>query len=111
MAANVHTLKINALSLDKLSFISGAKGPAEALNMDGRKPVKAFVFPRPTMPKNQLRKFSPFIVEDIPACFSIHFSHGFEDEKTGNIVMYFSVSVLCYFCTIAYLFAHLLTQI
>ena len=87
-------LKINALSLDKLSFISGAKGPAEALNMDGRKAVKAFVFPRPTMPKNQLSKFSPFIVEDIPACFSIHFSHGFEDEKTGNIVMYFSVSVL-----------------
>lgn len=83
-------LKINSLKLDQLSFISGAKGPAEALTMDGRAPVRAFVFPRPTLPEDELTKYSPFVVEDIPACFSIHFSHGYEDERSGNIVTYFS---------------------
>ena len=68
-------------------------GPAECLGMDGLEPVRAFVFPRPTLSEDEKKEFVPFIVNDIPACFSIHFSHGYEDDKTGNIVSYFSVSV------------------
>jgi all-trans-8'-apo-beta-carotenal 15,15'-oxygenase len=83
-------LKINSLEMDQFAFLSGAKGPAECLGMDGRSPVKAFVFPRPTLSANEKEKYTPFMVEDIPACFSIHFSHGYEDEKTGNLVSYFS---------------------
>lgn len=52
--------------------------------------MKAFVFPRPTLSEEKKKEFEPFVVEDIPACFSIHFSHGYEDETTGNIVSYFS---------------------
>mmetsp|Transcript_37085 Transcript_37085/g.66802 ORF Transcript_37085/g.66802 Transcript_37085/m.66802 type:complete len:706 (+) Transcript_37085:100-2217(+) len=87
---NYVMLKINALKLDQLSFLSGAEGPAECLGMDGRAPVRAFVFPRPTLSQDKKKDFAPFEVNDIPACFSIHFSHGYEDEKTGNIVSYFS---------------------
>lgn len=90
-------LTINALTMDQVSFLSGAKGPAESLGMDGRAKVRAFVFPRPTTSSTSAcegKKFSPFVVNDVPACFSIHFSHGYEDEKTGNIVSYFSVSHL-----------------
>ena len=87
LTQNYVVLKINALSMDKVSFLSGAKGPAECLGMDGRSPVRAFVFPRPTCKDSKVK---PFVVNDIPACFSIHFSHGYEDEKTGNIVSYFS---------------------
>jgi all-trans-8'-apo-beta-carotenal 15,15'-oxygenase len=83
-------LKINSLEMDQVSFLSGAKGPAECLRMDGRAQVKAFVFPRPTLSAKEKEQYRPFVVEDIPACFSIHFSHGYEDEKTGNIVSYFS---------------------
>jgi len=83
-------LKVNALEMDKLSFLSGAEGPAECLGMDGRANVHAFVFPRPTLSREEKTEYSPFLVEDIPACFSIHFSHGYEDEKTGNIVSFFS---------------------
>ena len=83
-------LTINTLKMDQLAFISGAKGPAECLGMDGRAPVKAFLFPRPTLSSEEKKKFTPFVVENIPACFSIHFSHGYEDEKTGNIISYFS---------------------
>lgn len=85
-------LKINALTLDQLSFLSGAGGPAECLDLDGRAPVRAFVFPRPTLAAADRKEFVPFAVRDIPACFSIHFSHGYEDEQTGNIVSFFSVS-------------------
>jgi all-trans-8'-apo-beta-carotenal 15,15'-oxygenase len=91
-------LTINALNMDQLSFLSGLKGPAESLGMNGRALVRAFVFPRPTTTP-RMPKFAPFVVNDIPACFSIHFSHGYEDEKTGNIVSYFSVSsILFIFC-------------
>ncbi len=86
-------LKINSLRLNKLSFLSGAVGPAESLSMDGRAPVRVFAFPRPTLSGDDMMNFSPFAVDDIPACFSIHFSHGYEDPKTGNIITYFSVSV------------------
>lgn len=104
-------LKINSLKLNKLSFLSGAKGPAESLSMDGRAPVRAFVFPRPTLSGDKLKEFSPFVVDDIPACFSIHFSHGYEDTNTGNIITYFSVSILglgyCLSCsTLAYPHSH-----
>mmetsp|Transcript_18596 Transcript_18596/g.41416 ORF Transcript_18596/g.41416 Transcript_18596/m.41416 type:complete len:707 (+) Transcript_18596:112-2232(+) len=87
LTENFVVLKINALSMDQVSFLSGAKGPAECLGMDGRSPVRAFVFPRPTCKDSKMK---PFVVNDIPACFSIHFSHGYEDEKTGNIISYFS---------------------
>mmetsp|Transcript_31045 Transcript_31045/g.65693 ORF Transcript_31045/g.65693 Transcript_31045/m.65693 type:complete len:716 (-) Transcript_31045:888-3035(-) len=86
-------LKINALEMDKWPFVSGARGPAECLGMDGRAPAKAFVFPRPASEKEEKGggdPAAPFLVDDIPACFSIHFSHGYEDEKTGNIVSFFS---------------------
>jgi all-trans-8'-apo-beta-carotenal 15,15'-oxygenase len=91
-------LKINSLKLNKLSFLSGAVGPAESLSMDGRAPVRVFVFPRPTLSRDELIDFAPFAVDDIPACFSIHFSHGYEDTKTGNIIAYFSVSVRYRIC-------------
>lgn len=29
-------LKINALEMDQMAFLTGAKGPAESLGMDGR---------------------------------------------------------------------------
>ncbi|KAL7535303.1 hypothetical protein ACHAXR_006402 [Thalassiosira sp. AJA248-18] len=90
LTENYVMLKINALEMDKLSFLSGAKGPAECLGLDGRAPVRAFVFPRPTLSGEKKKDFAPFIVDNIPACFSIHFSHGYEDNKTGNIVSYFS---------------------
>jgi all-trans-8'-apo-beta-carotenal 15,15'-oxygenase len=67
-------LKINSLEMDQVSFLSGAKGPAECLRMDGRAQVKAFVFPRPTLSAKEKEQYRPFVVEDIPACFSIHFS-------------------------------------
>lgn len=78
-------MKINALTMNELPFLMNLKGAAAALSMDGRSPVRAFIFPRPTA-KTQ---FEPFSV-DVPACFSIHFSHGYEDEETGNIVTFFS---------------------
>ena len=93
-------LTINALNMDQLSFLSGSKGPAESLGMDGRALVRAFVFPRPALSTEEKTTFAPFVVNDIPACFSIHFSHGYEDEKTGNIVSYFSVSSTCGSCSI-----------
>jgi len=85
MTDNCIVLQINALSMDPLPFLANLKGPAACLSMDGRAPVNAWIFPRPTS-KNQ---FEPFSV-DVPACFSIHFSHGYEDEITGNIVTFFS---------------------
>jgi len=71
--------------MNQLPFLVNLKGPAASLSMDGRAPVKAWIFPRPTS-KTQ---FEPFSV-DVPACFSIHFSHAYEDETTGNIVTFFS---------------------
>ena len=83
-------LTINTLKMDQLAFISGAKGPAECLGMDGRAPVKAFLFPRSTLSSEEKKKFTILDVENIPACFSIHFRHGYEDEKTASIIPYFS---------------------
>jgi all-trans-8'-apo-beta-carotenal 15,15'-oxygenase len=80
-------LKVNAISLDRLEFLSGLKGPAAALKMDGRAPVRGFIFPRPTCNDKTMRE--PQEVS-IPPCFSIHFSHGYEDEKTGNLVTFFT---------------------
>mmetsp|Transcript_11221 Transcript_11221/g.24263 ORF Transcript_11221/g.24263 Transcript_11221/m.24263 type:complete len:718 (-) Transcript_11221:44-2197(-) len=78
-------LKVNSLSMERTPFLLGLKGPAASLKMDGRAPVKVFVFPRPTAST----QFEPYSVE-VPACFSIHFSHGYEDSDTGNIVSFFS---------------------
>jgi all-trans-8'-apo-beta-carotenal 15,15'-oxygenase len=85
MTENVILLQVNSLKMNQASFLSGVKGPASALAMDGRGTVYLHVFPRPTS-KN---RFEPFFVE-VPPCFSIHFSHAYEDEKTGNIVSFFS---------------------
>ena len=82
---NYIIMKINALTMNQLPFFMNLKGPAASLAMDGRAPVRAYIFPRPTA-KTQ---FEPFSVE-VPACFSIHFSHGYEDEETGNLVTFFS---------------------
>jgi len=86
MTENCIVMKINALSMDQLPFLINLKGPAASLSMDGRSPVKAWIFPRPT---SKRAPFEPFSV-DVPACFSIHFSHCYEDEETGNIVTFFS---------------------
>jgi all-trans-8'-apo-beta-carotenal 15,15'-oxygenase len=85
MTDNYLVLKVNSLKMDKTPFLLGLKGPAASLSMDGRAPVQAWIFPRPTS-QNQ---FEPFSVE-IPACFSIHFSHSYEHPETGNIVSFFS---------------------
>jgi len=92
LTENYIVLKVNALTMNKLPFLAGMKGPAAALAMDGRAPVKAVIFPRPTnSAKSNLEKHEfPIIVDDVPACFSIHILHSYEDEKTGNIVMFFS---------------------
>ena len=79
---------INSFELDRTAFVSGLKGPAESLSMNGRKSVRGYVMPRPTA-KKQNPEMEPFEVE-IPASFSIHFSHAYEDEVTGNLVMVFS---------------------
>jgi all-trans-8'-apo-beta-carotenal 15,15'-oxygenase len=85
LTENYVVLKVNALKMNQTPFLLGLKGPAASLEMDGRAPVTAWIFPRPTC-KDQ---FEPFAVE-VPACFSIHFSHAYEDEDTGNIVAFFS---------------------
>lgn len=85
LTENCILLKVNSLKMDQASFLSGMTGPAASLKMDGRAPVQMHVFPRPTA-ENQ---FEPFQVE-VPACFSIHFSHAYEDEETGNIAAFFS---------------------
>ena len=80
-------LTVNALKLDTAKFLSGIKGPAASLEMDGRSNVFVHVLPRPT---NKVEyQFEPYVVE-VPACFSIHFSHAYEDETTGHIRMFFS---------------------
>jgi all-trans-8'-apo-beta-carotenal 15,15'-oxygenase len=76
---------VNALEMNQLPFLLGVKGPAASLNMNGRANVTAVVLPRPTA-KNQ---FQPYAIS-VPPCFAIHFSHGYEDEKTGNLVAFFS---------------------
>jgi all-trans-8'-apo-beta-carotenal 15,15'-oxygenase len=85
LTENCIMLKVNALKMNTLDFLSGAKGPAASLAMDGRSNVFVHVFPRPTAKK----QFEPYVVE-VPACFSIHFSHAYEDEETGNLVSMFS---------------------
>ncbi len=85
LTKNAVMLKVNSLKMNTLNFMSGIKGPAASLEMDGRSNVFVHVFPRPTA-KNQ---FEPYFVE-VPPCFSIHFSHGYEDEETGNLVAMFS---------------------
>ena len=71
--------------MNTMNFMTGMKGPAASLEMDGRSNVQVHVFPRPSA-KNQ---FEPYVVE-VPPCFSIHFSHAYEDEDTGNLVSFFS---------------------
>ena len=85
MTENYVFFIVNALSMQMVPFLSGIKGPAASLSMDGRAGVVGFGFPRPTASSDK----KPFQT-DIPASFSIHFSHGYEDETTGNFVSYFS---------------------
>lgn len=82
---NCIMIKVNALTMNTATFLAGVKGPAASLAMDGRAPVTVHVFPRPTA----VEQFEPYAVE-VPACFSIHFSHGYEDPATGNLVSFFS---------------------
>jgi hypothetical protein len=77
--------KVNSLSMDPAAYMSGMKGPAAALSMDGRAPVTVHILPRPCAENS----FEPFSVE-VPACFSIHFSHAYKDKVSGNIVTHFS---------------------
>ena len=82
---NCIMLKVNSLTMNTAPFMAGVAGPAASLAMDGQAPVKVHVFPRPTA----ANQFQPYSV-DVPACFSIHFSHGYEDKETGNLVSFFS---------------------
>mmetsp|Transcript_43377 Transcript_43377/g.52571 ORF Transcript_43377/g.52571 Transcript_43377/m.52571 type:complete len:498 (+) Transcript_43377:4910-6403(+) len=77
---------INSFEMNMFSFLSGMKGPAASLKMDGRGATRAVLFPRPTSDM----QFEQPIEIDVPAHFSIHFSHAYEDEITGNIISYFS---------------------
>ena len=85
LTENCIMLKVNSLKMNTMNFMTGMKGPAASLEMDGRSNVQVHVFPRPSA-KNQ---FEPYVVE-VPPCFSIHFSHAYEDEDTGNLVSFFS---------------------
>lgn len=85
LTKNYILLKVNALTMNQLPFLMGLKGPAASLEMDGQANVFVHVFPRPTAKE----QFEPFVVE-VPPCFSIHFSHAYEDEESGNIVSFFS---------------------
>lgn len=76
-------LKVNSLTMNQADFISGMKGPAASLKMDGRANVNCRIFPRPTNTK----KKEPISVE-VPPCFSIHFSHGYEEDD--KLIAYFS---------------------
>jgi all-trans-8'-apo-beta-carotenal 15,15'-oxygenase len=86
MTENYIVLKVNALEMNRLDFLSGLKGPAASLKMDGRANVKGWILPRPT---STVECKEPIVV-DIPPCFSIHFSHAYECPITGNIVSIFS---------------------
>jgi len=80
-------LKINALKMNQIAFLSGMKSPAASLEMNGRDNVKVYVFPRPTnIPSKQ---FEPYHVE-LPPCFSIHFSHAYQDDEKHTITSFFS---------------------
>ena len=85
MTDNCIMLKVNSLQMNKFAFLSGMVGPAGALAMDGTANVFVHVFPRPTAKA----QFEPYVVE-VPACFSLHFSHAYEDPKSGNIISFFS---------------------
>ena len=87
MAITEHYIIFNvgALKMNQALFMSGIKGPAASLAMDGRAPVKTWIFPRPSAKE----QFSPFNVET-PPCFTIHFSHAYEDPDSGTIVSFFS---------------------
>jgi all-trans-8'-apo-beta-carotenal 15,15'-oxygenase len=82
---NCIILAQNALKMNQVDFLSGLKGPAASLKMDGRANTYVHVFPRPTSKE----QFQHFVVE-VPASFSIHFSHAYEDPETGYIVTMFS---------------------
>lgn len=83
LTENCVLMNINAMEMNEIPFLLGLKGPAASLAMDGRAPVETWVFPRPTAKK----QFEPFSVE-VPPCFTIHQSHGYEDPVTGNIVTF-----------------------
>ena len=76
---------VGALKMNQALFISGLKGPAASLSMDGRAPIKTWMFPRPSATE----QFSPFSVET-PPCFPIHFSHAYEDPTSGHVVSFFT---------------------
>jgi all-trans-8'-apo-beta-carotenal 15,15'-oxygenase len=82
---NCIIMNINSLKMNQVPFILGLKGPAASLAMDGRASITTWVFPRPTASE----QFEPYSVET-PPCFTIHFSHAYEDEMTGNLVSFFS---------------------
>lgn len=85
LTSNCILLKVNALTMEQLPFLVGLAGPAAALKMDGEANVNVVVFPRPTA----TNQFEPYRVE-VPPCFSIHFSHAYEDPITGQIASFFS---------------------
>ena len=85
LTENCVIMLMNALSMNQLPFLAGVKGPAESLSMDGRANITAVVMPRPT----SSHQFEPYSIS-VPPAFCIHFSHGYEDRETGNLVSFFS---------------------
>jgi carotenoid cleavage dioxygenase-like enzyme len=71
--------------MNQALFLLGIKGPAASLSMDGRAPTRTWVFPRPCSKE----LFEPYCVET-PPCFTIHFSHAYEDDDSGHLVSFFS---------------------
>jgi len=85
MTENYIIFNVNALKMNQALFLSGIKGPAGSLSMDGRSPIQTWIFPRPCGKE----QFVPYSVET-PSCFTIHFSHAYEDEISGNLISFFS---------------------
>ena len=85
LTENCILLQVNAMEMNQAAFISGMKGPAASLKMNGRSPVQVHVFPRPTAKE----QFEPYVVE-VPPCFSIHVSHAYEMKEENKIKVFFS---------------------
>lgn len=87
MSENYAIFVFNALTMQPLNFMTGLKGPAECLDMDGRAKVKVAVVRRPGAEVDDVVGEMPLIIE-MDAAFAIHFSHAYEED--GKIIAHFS---------------------
>ena len=91
MSENYAVFVFNALTMRPLNFMTGLKGPAECLDMDGRAKVQVAVVRRPGAGVGEggedLVGEEPLFVE-MDAAFAIHFSHAYEED--GKVIAHFS---------------------